>query len=240
MAMRTRTSSPPSRFPALALAATALLAVSCADNIKSDFPPGLDPLDAVNPALFPAGTTADPYPEQLGDFAFGSNGDVVLAYAKGYIQQPVTAVWAAGTDPQSASEAATSVDSCGIKLDVETGYDFSWKIHNSKTDVITIWFDVTWRSGTLPWPTPAGGPGSPPTVAWRFQKTDGTAYIQVMAGSVKAYEVAPGITGIEFIRHVNAARSPPDVVAAGIQNHYDNILAKLHSTPFTNRLCTGP
>jgi len=235
--MSTRTSNPLSRYPALALAAAALLAASCADNIKSDFPAGLAPLDAVNPALFPDGGV-DPYPERLGDFAFGSNGTVVLAYAKGYIKQPVTAVWAAGTDPQSAAE--NSITTCSIALDAETGYDFSWKFHNTKTDIITVWFDVTWRSGTLPWPTPAGGPGSPPTVAWRFQKTDGTAYIQVMAGSVKAYEVAPGVTGIEFIRHVDAARSPPDVVAGGIQNHYDNILAKLYSTPFTNVICTGP
>lgn len=237
--MSTRSCIAFSRSPALALAATALLGAACADNIKTDFPPGLDPIDAVNLATCPS-TTTDSYPETLA-FHSVTVDQVVRSYACGYIKRPVADVWAAGKVPQSASEA--SITTCSIALDVEPGYDASWRFHNTKTDVITVWFEVTWRSGTLPWPTPAGGPPLPLTVAWRFQKTDGTAYIQLMEGSVKAYEVpgvVPAVTKLEFIRYVNAARSPPPVVEGGIQNHYDNILAQLNSTPFTNVICTGP
>jgi hypothetical protein len=236
----------------------ALVATAClAENVKSDFPPGLDPLDldASNPAEFPDGGVGT-YPEQLGPFVKQTVGagdvscggcQLQLVYAKGYLQKPLkevlpaTGVWAAGVVPQTSAEAKSSVDTCSITRNVETGYDYSWMVHYSKTQVIEVDFDVTWRSGTLPWPTPVTGPPSPLKVAWRFQKTNGTAYIKSMAGSVLAYEVVPGsVTGLEFIRHVQATQSPPDVVASGIQNHYDNIKAQLYSTPFTNRLCTGP
>jgi hypothetical protein len=241
----------------------ALVATAClAENVKSDFPPGLDPLldplDAVNLGLaeFPDGGVGV-YPEQLGPFVKQTVGagdpscgdcQLQLVYAKGYLRKPLTdvlpatGVWAAGVVPQTSAEAASSVDTCSITLNVEKGYDYSWMVSYTKTQaIVTVDFDVTWRSGTLPWPTPAGGPPSPLQVAWRFQKTNGTAYIKSMAGSVLAYEVVPGsVTGLEFIRHVQATQSPPDVVASGIQNHYDNIKAQLYSTPFTNRLCTGP
>jgi hypothetical protein len=241
-----------------AIASLGLLATACfAENVKTKFPAGLDPLDAANPAAFPAPVGTDLYPEtpgpgamtvvtqEVGELDPGCSCRLVLAYAKGYVKRPLADVWAAGVDPQTSAEAASSVDTCSVTLDVEKGYDYSWLVHYGKTQIISIWFDVTWRSGTLPWPTPPGGPPSPLQVAWRFQKTNGTQYVKAMAGSVLAYEIVPGVTGLEFIRHVQAARSPPDVVAGGIQNHYDNILAKLAAVPptppaYTNRICTGP
>lgn len=252
MTIRTRNWSP--REGVAAIASLGLLATACfAENVKSDFPPGLDPLDAVNPAQFPAPVGTDVYPETLGAFVEQTYGSpdqscggcqLQYVYAKGYIKRPLADVWAAGVVPQTSAEAASSVTGCSIALNVETGYDHSWLVHYVKQDVITVDFDVTWRSGTLPWPTPSGGPPSPLQVAWRFQKTNGTAYIKSMAGSVLAYEVVPGsVTGLEFIRHVQATLSPADVVASGIQNHYDNIKAELANPAapvWTNRVCTGP
>ncbi len=251
--MTTRTRSCPERGLA-AIASVGLLATAClAQNVQTEFPPGLDPLDATNPAAFPAAVGADLYPETLGPFVTQTVGDaetscggcrMVLAYAKGYVKRPLADVWAAGVVPQTSAEQATSVDSCAIVLNVETGYDHSWMMQYRKSEsVVTVEFDVTWRNGTLPWPTPATGPASPLQVAWLFQKTNGTAYIKSMAGSVLAYEVAPEVTGLEFIRHVQATRSPEDVVAGGIQNHYDDILAYLAdptSPAYTGRLCSGP
>ena len=249
MTTRPRASTPGGGLAAIASAG--LLATAClAQDVQTDFPPGLDPLDATNPAAFPAAEGADLYPEKLGAFvgqAVGSGDQscggcqMVMAYAKGYIHRSLADVWAAGVEPQTSAEAATSVDSCSVSLNVETGYDYSWMVHYKKSEsVVTVTFDVTWRSGTLPWPTPASGPPQPLQVAWRFQKTNGTAYIKSMAGSVLAYEVVPGVTGLEFIRHVQATRSPVDVVESGIQNHYDNIVSWLASgTPAsTARVCS--
>lgn len=244
--MKTRSSSPPSLSPALALAVTALLGAACADNIKTDFPAGLDPVVAVNPAPCPT-TQTDLYPENTLGFASDTSGSIIKVYACAYIKRPVADVWAAGKVPQTASEPKTGVSGCGITLDVETGYDASWRFHNTYTKGITIEFDVTWRSGTLPWPTPDGGAANPPTVAWRFKKTFGSAYIQTLEGSVVAYEVpgvVPAVTKLEFIRYVEA---PTDLAAVqgGVQNHYDNIMAQLAAVPpvppvYTNRICTGP
>ena len=249
MTTRTRASSP--RGGLGAIASAGLLATAClAQDVQTDFPPGLAPLDETNLASFPAPVGGDVYPETLGPFYMMTSGpgdqscggcQFVMVHAKAYVKRPLADVWAAGVEPQTSAEAASSVDSCSVSLNVETGYDYSWLVHYTKSQSIAhVEFDVTWRSGTLPWPTPASGPPQPLQVAWRFQKTNGTAYIKSMAGSVLAYEVVPGVTGLEFIRHVQATQSPQDVVASGIQNHYDNIVSWLATgTPAsTARVCS--
>jgi hypothetical protein len=63
----------------------------------------------------------------------------------------------------------------------------------------TVQFDVTYRAGPL-----EGTEGDPVRIGQRYQKTWGIANIHVMAGSLVAYEVAPGVTEVEMVAWLNA------------------------------------
>ena len=66
----------------------------------------------------------------------------------------------------------------GVLLDVEPGYEVSFRVSETVYDLITVDFQVTWREGTVERSAPAEAPTSVIAV---FQKTWGSTVIESMA-----------------------------------------------------------
>lgn len=202
-----------------AVAAVAVLS-GCLGNAGDAFPPGLVPIDGVNFASFPDGPGC---PEGLGVIPLARQVDNYwVGHGKGYLPYSLDQVYRAMGEWQLSAErqpAGVTQPPNLIAANVEPKYPLSFLIHHLNEVTLlklNVWFDITWRygylGGTPDAPKELDDPTIDPTVAdhtktriigSRHKKTDGTTHIQVLTGSVMAYEApgCPGVTAIEMIRH---------------------------------------
>jgi hypothetical protein len=202
-----------------AVAAVAALS-GCLKNEADIFPPGLIPIDADNLAAFPAGPGC---PQGLGVIPRARQVDNYwVGNGKGYLAYPLQQVYQAMGEWQLSAErqpGGVTQPPNLIAANVEPEYPLSFLIHHLNEVTLlklNVWFDITWRygylDGTPAKPVEAADPKVDPTIAdatktriigARHKKTDGTTHIQVLTGSVMAYEPpgCPGVTAIEMIRH---------------------------------------
>jgi len=224
------------RLPALLAAAAALAA--CGKE-ATPFPPGLDPLEPTDRVAWPAPTATDPYPEgtsfadAAGNPTAGGAAGYSYGLARAYLAVPLSTTWQALQIPPGVLIAIypdrDGVD-CAFTPDVEPGYAVSFRLHETPKNSGPLgrsnWFEVTWRAGVV-----AGTAEAPSQVNVRYQKTGGTTWIKVMAGSIVATEPAPGVTALEFVRHVNAPDEDGAEALDWIRRYFEALRGHVHGTP---------
>jgi hypothetical protein len=211
--------------PRVSWSGAALLAlVACEGNSTTVFPPGLAPLDPVNMAPLPAATATDPHPETIS-FVSGSTSDYAWVDARAYVHASLSVTWAAMRTPDVCVDRR-KVSSWTTDTGVESGYLYSYVIHNVVTNPITVDFDITWRQDVA-----NGTADNPTVVAAAYQKTAGTDYITTLAGSVVATSIDDQTTELDFIEHLDAFGSGPDVAQSYVNDYYNSIVATVHGQP---------
>jgi len=207
---------------ASSLALVALLG-GCDSNEATVFPSGLEPLEECT-ASAPEPTDGELFPEKV-NFTSGTKEEFSWVHGRGFVHAPLAKTWAAMREPEVCVNRR-EVDEWTVEHDVETGYDFSYRIHNVVHDIITVEFDVTWRQGAV-----SGTVEEPEVVGTRFQKTFGTTYIDLMAGSIVARAKDAETTEIELIEHLKATGKGPETPLNTMRDYFDSVVALVHGKP---------
>src|SRR5262249_38698697 len=142
---------------------------ACAGNHATRFPPGLKTLGD-NAAEFPAAVQDDAHPETI-TVVTGETDDYVWVQAKAYVHASLATTWEAMRTPEVCVDRR-HVSSWKVTENVESGYDYSFVIHNTFDNVITIEEDLTWRQSHF-----EGSLEAPDAVIAAYQKTNGSDYI---------------------------------------------------------------
>lgn len=197
--------------------------LGCGGNSSSTFPEGLEPLET-NKANWPAAQAGDPHPEAIS-FKVGSGDDYEWAHAKAYVHAPLAKTWAALRDPDACADRK-SITSWTVTRDVESGYDYSYRIHNVVEDVVTVEFDNTWRHGVVD-----GTLSDPEQIAARYQKTWGSNYLTLLRGSVVARQTDDQTSEVEFIEHIDAMGQDYNTAKRTINDYFLSVVALAHDKP---------
>lgn len=179
----------------------ALLTGCAGDPPPVDFgdPAQLGPLEAVNLAPEVEGTPGDPFPEALA-FTSGEDteNDRWFAHARGWVHADCGAVWEA-LRVHDVMVDRRAVDEWTVEDNPLPEFDFSFLVHNTVFDLVTIRFDLTWVHELQ-----EGSVASPELVVVRWDKTDGSGFIDLLSGSVVLRGVDDGLCEIELIEHLRA------------------------------------
>jgi hypothetical protein len=201
-----------------------LLVAGCGGNFTSEFPPGLEPLDPETKAGWPAGTADDPHPEQI-NVASGTTDGLAWVHAAAFVRAPLGELWQAMRTPEVCVDRR-KVSSFAVTRDVETGFDDSYRIHNVVNGIITVEFENTWRHGVI-----EGSKEQPTAIAARYQKTWGTAFIEVLDGSFVARRVDDQTSSLVMMEHLKATGQGPETAVQTIRDYHASVLARVHMRP---------
>jgi hypothetical protein len=194
-----------------------LCAAGCFGESATPFPPGLAPLEA-NRAPAPAADPGNPFPEKL--VMIHGSGAYDWVHARAYVDAPLRLTWAALSDPNVTADP--KIKKMRLEVLNEPAYACSYVLHYTVDDFITVHFDVTWRHGLV-----SGTKEMPTMIAARFQKTNGTDFIDLLEGSVVAYPVSDQATEIELIEHLDATATGPDEIERYFRAYYANVLRRV-------------
>jgi len=195
----------------------------CDSNEATAFPSGLEPLEE-NTAPPPDPANGELFPEDVR-FTSGTNESYSWVHGRGFVHAPLAQTFAAMRNPDACVNRR-EVDEWTVEHDVETGYDFSYRIHNIVHDIITVEFDVTWRQGAV-----EGTVDEPTLVSARFQKTYGTTYIELMEGSIVARARDANTTEIELIEHLKATGKGTETPLATMRDYFNSVVALTNGEP---------
>jgi hypothetical protein len=209
--------------------------VGCFDNITTEFPAELVPLEE-NLAEFPESKDGDPYPQGLGlHDELGSRYHIV--HAKGYVHAPILDVYdalrlpevtvdSAKVDKWKAVYANDGAEECS---DLPPEIEYCHRIDNEVDDIISVKFHVVWRFGAVD----RGKDDSPRAVLGRWQKTWGSEVIEWLEGSVYAYPVKgdESVTAIEIIEHLDAFQGSRGNAIDFVNDYYDGIVDMTEAAP---------
>ncbi len=196
----------------------ALSTGACFGDEKTEFPPGLEPLEENRAA--PPVSQDETYPQVLS-FARGT-GDFDWVHARGYVHAPISRTWEALRDIDVCVDDGR-VNDWSVTYDVEDGYDYSYRIHNVSEDIITVEFDITWRHGAV-----EGTIDDPELVAIRYKKTNGTEFIDLLEGSIVLTPVEDDVTALDMVEHLDAAAGGTPEIEAYFDDVFSDTLAFVH------------
>lgn len=205
-------------FSASSLLLPALLACK-GKEVTSNAPPGLQPLEEENLAKAPT-RSGDAYPESM-NVVSGETDDYAWAHARGYVHADLATVWDAFATPEVVVDRRR-VQEHDVTWDVEPEYDVSFILHNTSYDIVTVEFDLTWRQGAT-----AGTAEDPDEVTIRWEKTDGSAFVYLLEGSVVLLPADDDVTEVQLIEHLATAGSGAEEVEAYFADLFDSVLAHI-------------
>ncbi len=210
-----------SRSPSLAwVGALCALAVGCQDDIRTEFPEGLEPLED-NRVPAPAGGAPL---EQLVTRR-GEDGHKWV-HGRGTLLAAPGQIWALAKDGDRVASTCDT-DRHTITLGVEPQYEFGFKIHYEVDDIVNVAWDELWRYGTI-----TGTPAEPGLAMIRYQKVFGSDFINLLQGSVQILATAdPGQTEIQMVEHLDALGGSADQMEASMRRRFELLAAAAHGTP---------
>jgi hypothetical protein len=198
------------------LLALALVA-SAACNKTTDYPAGLEPLEA-NTAPDPPGI------DQLAVVP-GDTADYAFAHGRGWISAPAGAVWAAVHDPDVIA-SWRQTDRYHATPMPDPAYELRFGLHYEVDDIITVSWDEDWRYGTI-----IGTPEAPELALARYQKTYGTVYIDLIEGSIQVVPIDAATTELEMIEHVAAEQGGSAEITTTLTDRFASVLARVRGLP---------
>ncbi|HEY1546441.1 MAG TPA: hypothetical protein VGG28_01405 [Kofleriaceae bacterium] len=192
-----------------------VVCAACQHDIKTPFPPGLEPLEN-NPV--PEQTA--PYTETLAT-ATGSSSEVQV-YARGYVLADPATVWAATKTPAAVAATCTT-DAQSYTVGNQPQYEFSFLVAYTVNDVLTVQWNDQWRYGTIDSaPDPFFG-------MIKHQKTDGSSFITTSEGTIEVTATDdPNVTELAFVEHLQAIAGSSDDVISSTTHVFDSIVALSH------------
>lgn len=157
---------------------------ACQDTIVTEFPPGLEPLEANTAPLTDTLT-----------FTEGTEG---FTWVHGRVRLPAPAdvVWSLAKDAERMV-ARCDVDQYELMTTVLPDYEYSFDVHYTVHNVLTVTWDEQWRFG---WIDHGDGLGM-----IRYQKVLGSDFIRLLEGSIQVVPTVDGAaTDLQFVAHLDA------------------------------------
>lgn len=203
-----------------------VLAVSvtaCFGNSASEFPPGLEPLEA-NTAPTQAGTPTETL--VMVDGTGYVPREYLFVHGRGYVKASPGAVWAIVKDGNMLSSSCR-FNAWTVTENVDPAYEYSFRVSNTVEDLITIDWDEEWRFGTID-----GTPENPELAIARSQKVYGSIFIYLIEGSLQVQATDdPEITEIEIIQHLAAYGGDASDMQKTMQRQFDSVVELTHGRP---------
>jgi len=189
-----------------------LACMGCQHDVKSPFPPGLEPLEDN-----PVPEQSAPYTETLAT-AVGSGSEVQI-YARGYVLADPATVWAATQTPQAVVATCTT-DAQSFTIDDEPQYEFSFIVSYTVNEVLTVQWDDQWRYGTID--------ADPFFGMIKHQKIDGSSFITTSEGTIQVTDAGAGATEVAIVEHLQAVAGSSDDVLKSTNHVFASIVAVAH------------
>lgn len=212
------------KFSSLVAGLALVLSVSsCGGDDASTFAPGLEPLET-STAVRPTAPSGQQCPEAV-NVVTGDTAEYTFGHARGCLHATLAQVWEAMRDPEVGVDRRR-VGEFTVTRNVEPQYPVSFRVHNVVHDIIDIEFDLTWRLGPI-----EGTNDEPRVVSGRYQKTYGSTYIQVLAGSVVARPLDTGVVEIEVVRHLKGTGVGAAEIDQYLRDFFASVAARVHGMP---------
>ncbi len=187
----------------------------------------LGPLEEVNLAPEVPADGADAFPEDIV-FVSGEDedNDRYYAHARAWVHADSVDVWDALRQLEVYADRREVDEYALIEDNVLPDFDFSFLVSNHVDDVVNVNYEVTWVHELQ-----EGSVEVPEEVAIRWEKTDGTAFIDLLAGTVIVRRVDSGLCELEMIEHLRAAQRDEATLVQFLDDLYGDVLATVHGTP---------
>lgn len=203
----------------LAFGALVCSVAACQDDVTTPFPEGLEPFED-NPVELD-----DPLSAEMLH-AITDDGDTIKVYGRGYVQTSPTRLWGLTKTPQ-AMIALCSTDEQKVTENTEPLYEYSFLVHYTVHNVLTVEWDDQWRYGTV-----LGTPEDIQLGMIRHQKIQGSDFITLSEGSVQVLATDdPNVSELAFVEHLDAIQGGSADVLKGMQHNYDALVALAHDAP---------
>jgi len=191
-----------------------VVVAGCQSNVNTPFPPGLEPLED-NPVMLT--TVAEGLVTQTTDHPY------VKIFGRGYVLAPPATVWAAAKAP-GPNMAVCSTDQQAVTENNDPAYEYSFLVHYTVNDILTVEWDDQWRFGTVD--------DMPFLGMIKHQKTQGSDFISLSEGTIEVTETDdPNVTELSFVEHLDATSAGISDVLKGVQHNYDALVAVSHGNP---------
>lgn len=190
---------------------------SCFDTVTTEFPEGLEPFEELNEASPPEATADDPYPEAITFLRKRWRGGASV-HARAYVHADVETTFAAVRHPLAGADRRPSV-TYTWEEDVDPAYEYSHRSHLIVPDIVTVEFELTWRSGVVDVEE-----GAPTVTATRWQKTWGTTAISLLEGSIVCRRVSDDVTELEIQYHLDALAQGHETIEDYLTRYFESIL----------------
>ncbi len=198
----------------------ALALAACGHKDGIDFPDTLGPLEANRaPAIAGEG-----FPETIV-FASGKDDGTYWAHSRAYVHGSPEDVFTAMRVPAVLVDRR-EVDAYDVEWDTVPQFEVSLTLHQTVEDVITIEYDTTWVMERQ-----AADASGTTQFAAQWDKTDGTSFIDLLAGSLIATTPAPGVTELQMVSWLEAALRDEKTLVSYQQDLFDDIVALVHGRP---------
>lgn len=200
----------------LRLALLPLLA-GCLRDVETPFPDGVEPWEE-NTAPAPEPTADEEYPEEVV-LVTGQVDEYRWLHGRGYVHGDVARAWMAVQDPAVVVDRR-GLDAWTVTWDVEEGFDVSFAVDQEVHDILTIAWRTVWRQAVV-----EGDAEKPELVGVRFQKTEGSAILELMRGSIVLRATDdPDRTEIELIEHIEAPATNDEDLRCYMQDLFDEVV----------------
>jgi len=202
-----------------------VVAAGCQDDISTPFPPGLEPLEDNLVPVQQGGDKLEMLRTQTADV----NSEIMI-YGRGYVLVDPLTVWAMSKVPE-ANFAACSTNEQMVTPNNDLTFEYSFLVHYVVNNILTVEWDDQWKWGTI---QPGTGSGSAAAFFGmvKHQKTDGSSFIELSEGTLQVTATDdPNATELAFVEHLKAAGGGVSDVLAGVQQHYDSLVAVSHGNP---------
>lgn len=178
-----------------------IIACLSKEAVDKEFPTTLEPLEEMRVGL-PEG---DNHPEEIE--VFSEDGEAYAwVHARGYLHLSLEDAWTALRNDLVYVNQRTVAEYTVTEVDSDT-YDYIFVVDNRVDDIVPVEFTNEWRHvGNL------NDKGEISDVVVRWQKIEGTDFIQLMEGSVEILPVEgeDEIVEIRIIEHLKATLDQED------------------------------
>jgi hypothetical protein len=199
-----------------------LIGVACQKSVETPFPAGLEPLED-NTAPLPQPVDGDDYPEVL-EVVTGDD-EYAWIHARGYVKASVDDTWAAFQEPEVLVDRR-GIDEWSFDPVADPEFDYEVLLHYVINDIVTVEFDIEWRQGVA-----ATEDDRVTSVAMRYQKVEGSSFIEMMQGSVLLLEAADGVTEVQLIEHLDAVQTGVEDVESYQRDLFASVVSFVHGEP---------
>ena len=183
----------------------------------TEFPDVLEPLEEMKIEA-PEGTASEAYPETY-ELLSGDEGDYGWVHLRGYIQGDISTVWESLRDDLVYVNQRETANYEVTELDSDT-YDFVYQVYNEVENIVTVEFTNEWRHAAT-----EGSMDAPEEITVRWQKIEGTEFIEALEGSVRIIPVADesrkDVVEVQVIEHITAMMDQEESARVFVEDLYE-------------------